>query len=169
MQKGGWSKVSYIKHSPLRWDTFLFSGRNQNSSILNKDITFMYISEFPEGSSAKDLFDLFRCIGSMLEVEISPRRNKFGKRSGLAGFVDVSDGRLLVVWLDNTIITGKKIHVNLPRFQRGHFEGVGRFGGMDKGNIGWDKERVVVKGKERVWFETRRKGISYAEAVVSIS
>ncbi|XP_058775277.1 uncharacterized protein LOC131649535 [Vicia villosa] len=78
----------------------------------------MYVSEFPEGYTARELFNLFGCAGNVVEVAISPRRNKVGKRFGFARFADVEDGRLLAVRLDNIIIAGRKIHVNLPRYQR---------------------------------------------------
>lgn len=54
----------------------------------------------------------------MVEVEISPRRNKMGKRFDFARFVNVEDGRMLAVSMDKIIIDGKKIHVKLPRFGR---------------------------------------------------
>ncbi|XP_058732931.1 uncharacterized protein LOC131604513 [Vicia villosa] len=164
MQEGGWTRVTYRKSSLLQWDIFPFGGRNQNPSTLRKEITSMFVSEFPEESSAKDLFDLFGCIGSMVEVAISPRRNRVSKRFGFARFVEVSDERLLAVRLDNIIIAGKKIRVNLPRFQWGVFGGAGRFGGSVNSR---EKNWGAPKGEEQLWYESRRNGKSYAAAVGS--
>lgn len=65
---------------------------------------------------AKDIFDLAGCHGEVVEVENSPRRSRMGKRSSFARFVNMEDGRMLAVRLDNILIDGKKIHVNIPRF-----------------------------------------------------
>ncbi|XP_058725718.1 uncharacterized protein LOC131597013 [Vicia villosa] len=67
---------------------------------------------------ARDLFQVFGCIGEISEVAISPRRNKVGKRFGFARFAEVSDVRLLAVKVDNVIFDGVKIHANVPRFAR---------------------------------------------------
>lgn len=71
----------------------------------------------------------------MVEVSISPRRNGIGKQFGFSRFVEVKDRRFLAVRLDNILILGKTIHVNLLRFPRG---GEGKGGGesstMSKGN-----------------------------------
>lgn len=67
---------------------------------------------------ANELFELFSCNGNIVEVAISLRRNRFGKRFGFARFSEVESLRLLAVKLDNIQILGKKIHANLPRFDR---------------------------------------------------
>lgn len=54
-----------------------------------------------------------------MEVSISARLNKFSKKFGFARFTGMADARLLAVKLDNIIIDGKKIHANLPIFDRG--------------------------------------------------
>lgn len=58
---------------------------------------------------------------------ISPRRNKLGRRFGFAHFLEVGDLRSLVVRLDNIMIAVSKIHINIPRFDRG--DPVGRTNG----------------------------------------
>ncbi|XP_058784296.1 uncharacterized protein LOC131659072 [Vicia villosa] len=65
-----------------------------------------------------DIFNLFGCVGEILEVVIPPWRNKFGKRFGFARFKEVKDERMLAVKLDNIQIDGRKIHANQPRFNR---------------------------------------------------
>ncbi|XP_058740987.1 uncharacterized protein LOC131613324 [Vicia villosa] len=167
MQEGVWTRVSHSKRVLPKWDVFPFGGRNRNPPLLNKVIVSMYVSEFPEVSSAKDLFDLFGCIGSVVEVAISPRRNKLGKRFGFARFVDVADGRMLAVRLDNTIIGGKKIHVNLPRFRKGWSGGAFRGGGSKSDlRVSQDvRAEAEVKGGKGVVDGIFREGCSYAEAV----
>lgn len=67
---------------------------------------------------ARDFFELFWCIGEVVEHSITHRKNKIGKKFGFARFKEVVDMRLLAVKLDNIIVDGKKIHANLPRFER---------------------------------------------------
>ncbi|CAI8607977.1 unnamed protein product [Vicia faba] len=99
-------------------------------------VMWIYFSEFPESSKAKDFFELFGCIGEVVEVAIAPRRNNIEKKSGFTRFIEVEDARSLTVKLDNVLIMGKKILANLPRYERyGGKEAVGRFGGT--------KERVT--------------------------
>lgn len=119
-------------------------------------VTSFFVSEFPDFYSAKNLFDLFGCSGNVVEVAISPRRNKFGKRSGFERFIDVDDGRLLAIRLDNIVIEGKKIHVNLPRFDRNQGGGKGR-----QGAPGYLRPttRKFAQGP------LRKESISYADAV----
>lgn len=100
------------------WDIFPAGGKNRNHRNEGVGVSSMYILEFPEFMTAKDLFDLFRCIGNVVEVLISPRRNKIGRRLGFARFQVAGDIMMLVVRLDNIQISGKKIHVNVPRFNR---------------------------------------------------
>lgn len=45
----------------------------------------------------------------------------------------MEDGRLLAVHLDNIIVSGKKLHVNLPHFQRFQESRNGEGGGGEAG------------------------------------
>lgn len=112
---------------------FPVRGRNRNYYDVNKEVMSLYVSEFPEAYKARDIFELFGCSGNMVEVAISPRRNKFGKRFEFARFTDVGDGMLLAIRLDNILIDGRKIHVNLPRLTRVTFGFGGRRGEAVKG------------------------------------
>lgn len=131
MQAKGWTKV-VPKRPNIRWDVFPFGGRNRD--VGTSPVTSFYVSEFPDYFNAKRLFELFGCSGSVVEVEISPRRNRIGKRFAFARFSGVEDGRILAIRLDNILIEGKKIHVNLPRFSR------------DQGTAGGRKIIAVSKG-----------------------
>lgn len=70
-----------------------------------------------------DIYKLFGCIEDIMEVVIPPKRNKMRKRFGYAKFKLGEDARLLALNLDNIIINGKKIHMNLPRFNINEGEG----------------------------------------------
>lgn len=129
-RRDDWEEVkkrSFKNWSP-RWDTFPWGGGYQN--LKQQPITSVNISAFRNYCNATTLFDLFGCEGKVMEVEISPRKNKFGRRFGFARFVEVEDDRLLAVRLDNVMVMGKKIYANLPRFERFKVLEEGRFGGM---------------------------------------
>lgn len=98
-----------------RWDSFPRDGESLKG---RKELCSFFISEFPERDRASNIFDVFGCIGSVVEVSISPRKNKWGKRFGFARFPEVEDQRLWGVKLDNVIFYGRNIHANIPRFER---------------------------------------------------
>ncbi|XP_058746299.1 uncharacterized protein LOC131619193 [Vicia villosa] len=168
MQKGGWTRVSYLRGTGSRWDTFPFGGRNRNFPLVNKEVISMYVSEFPEDYTARKIFNLFGCVGYVVEVAISPRRNKVRKRFGFARFTEVEDGRLLAVRLDNIIIAGRKIHVNLPRYQRGFIGGVVKRGVPRKGAERRMPLSANDKNRKLRGAENNRAGKSYAEVVAKV-
>src|SRR3954470_5350777 len=100
-QGGVWSRVSYdssVKKGRSSWDCFPWGGRSLNlpKDGVKQDVQSFYVSEFPDSHSAKDLFDLFGCVGKVVEVSIAPRRNNVGKRFGFARFVDVESDRKML-------------------------------------------------------------------------
>ncbi|XP_058749783.1 uncharacterized protein LOC131622758 [Vicia villosa] len=150
-----------------RWDCFPFNGgrKIRESEVL----VTIFFSDIPNRINAKGVFDLFGCHGDVVEVVIPPRRNNLGKRFGFARFVGVEEARLLGVRLDNIIIDGKKIHANVPRFERSISN---RGNSMARGKVA---EESGVRAKEssepEKVSESRnnnqgyRKGWSFAEAV----
>ncbi|CAI8600797.1 unnamed protein product [Vicia faba] len=81
-------------------------------------VILVYFSEFPDRCKAREFHKLFGPFGNVVEISIAPRRNKLGKKFGFVRFKDVADAQILAVKLDNVIVDGKKIHANLPRFER---------------------------------------------------
>lgn len=114
-----------------RWDVHPVNRRMERYG--EKSISDFFFSEIPDNNKAADVFGLFGFIGKIVEVVISPRRNKYGKRSGFARFSKVEDLKLLAIKLDNVTIYGKQIHANPPRFERGGGkEGFNSKGGFRK-------------------------------------
>ncbi|XP_058725760.1 uncharacterized protein LOC131597063 [Vicia villosa] len=115
---GNWMEPrrKQFRHWAPKWDSFSTSG-SLNRVDFSKLLS-LYISDFPEIIKAKELYDLFGCIGNVVEVSIAPRRNKSGKRFGFARFRDVEDVRRLEISVDNVQIAGHKIMANIPRFER---------------------------------------------------
>ncbi|XP_058747156.1 uncharacterized protein LOC131620160 [Vicia villosa] len=166
---GGMFLISKSEEVRTR-DGIHFHGGGGNQILREGKIAFVtsfYDSEFPDTYCARDLFQLFGCEGTVAEVFISPKRNGIGKRFGFARFSEVEDGRLLAVRLDNILILGKKIHVNLPRFARG----VGKVGGksfISTKGLHASSGGFAERKNEGMNFkkESRRENRSYADIVM---
>ncbi|CAI8618038.1 unnamed protein product [Vicia faba] len=100
----------------IKWDVSTMENREKKGKW--EKISSFYFSEIPDFTKAGDILQLFGCIGEVIEVVIPPRRNKVGKKFGFARFQKVEDEKVFVVKLDNVMIEGRKIHANLPRFDR---------------------------------------------------
>lgn len=100
-------------------------------------------------------------VGKTAEVSISPRRNVLRKQFGFSRFVEVLDGRLLAVHLNNIIILGKKIHVNLPRYERGVVKSNSGVSVVASGLFKGDSRGVHLNTKGFTW----RGSKSYAEVL----
>lgn len=94
-----------------------------------------------------------------MEVVVPPKRNKFEKSFGFARFQEVGDERVFAVKLDNVLIDGRKIHVNLPRFERK--SGIS----ADRGGKGESFRGPMFKGVGERRGEAYRNNVSYAEVV----
>lgn len=117
----GWQEVRQnrvFRNLKPSWDTFPLAGRFHNQGIQQPKVTIL---EIPYQTNAKELFDLFGCIGIVLEVSISPRRNNIGKRFRFARFIEVEDERMLRVQLDNVQVLRKKIHANVSKISKGWY------------------------------------------------
>ena len=84
----------------------------------NHDITTFYFTRFPEHTKEKDLWAHFKKWGDVREIFIPSNRNKGGRRYGFARFKGVQDERTLERRLDNIMIDGLKLYVNLPKYGR---------------------------------------------------
>lgn len=69
------------------------------------------------------MYNVFKEFGDINEVVITPRRDKRGKRFKFARFNNVENERMLAVKLDNIVIGTKKIHANVPKFNREMMKG----------------------------------------------
>lgn len=77
-----------------------------------------YITSFLEKLKATELYVLFQEYGTVDEVIIPSRRNKYGHRFGFVRFFEVADEALLATKLDNIFVGKQQLFVNIPRFQR---------------------------------------------------
>lgn len=62
-------------------------------------------------------------MGDVREVFISRKRNRSGRRYGFARFKGVDDVKQLERRLDNIVLGGLKLYVNIPKYERDTHEG----------------------------------------------
>ncbi|PWA40910.1 nucleotide-binding alpha-beta plait domain-containing protein [Artemisia annua] len=78
----------------------------------------IYVTNFPEGCSAKELFNACKQYGHVIDSSIPLKRSKEGKRFGFVRFINVFNVERLVnnlctVWNDRC-----RLQANVARFQR---------------------------------------------------
>nr|GFA92242.1 nucleotide-binding alpha-beta plait domain-containing protein [Tanacetum cinerariifolium] len=80
--------------------------------------TSIYVSNFPESFSAKDLFHSCKQYGHVVDTFIPFKRSKYEKRFGFVRFINVFNverlaSNLCTIWVDRS-----KFHANIARFHR---------------------------------------------------
>nr|GEY16867.1 nucleotide-binding alpha-beta plait domain-containing protein [Tanacetum cinerariifolium] len=80
--------------------------------------TSVYITNFPESVSAKELFHACKQYGHVVDSFILTKRSKNGKRFGFVRFIIVFNKERLVNNLCTVWVDRYKLHANIARFQR---------------------------------------------------
>ncbi|GJW57333.1 nucleotide-binding alpha-beta plait domain-containing protein [Tanacetum coccineum] len=85
--------------------------------------TSIFITNFPDSCSAKELFHACKQYGYVVDSFIPSKRSKAGKRFGFVRFINVFNEERLVnnlctVWIDRF-----KLHANIARFHRSPVNG----------------------------------------------
>nr|GEU32847.1 nucleotide-binding alpha-beta plait domain-containing protein [Tanacetum cinerariifolium] len=80
--------------------------------------TSIFVTNFPDSFSAKDLFHTCKVYGHVVDSFIPVKRTKGGKRFGFVCFINVFSvdrlvNNLCTIWMDRL-----KLHANVARFQR---------------------------------------------------
>ncbi|GKA13788.1 nucleotide-binding alpha-beta plait domain-containing protein [Tanacetum coccineum] len=84
----------------------------------------VYITNFPDTCSAKDLFHHCKQYGHVVDSYIPNKRSKTGKRYSFVRFINVFNEDRLVNNLCTVWIGRHKIHANLARFKRPPVSGI---------------------------------------------
>ncbi|PWA54239.1 hypothetical protein CTI12_AA425870 [Artemisia annua] len=80
--------------------------------------TSIFVTNFPESFSAKDLFQSCKQYGHVVDTFIPNKRSKAGKRYGFVRFINVFDVERLVNNLCTIWNNRLKLHANVARFKR---------------------------------------------------
>ncbi|GJW74964.1 nucleotide-binding alpha-beta plait domain-containing protein [Tanacetum coccineum] len=83
-----------------------------------KIYTSVFVTNFPESISAKELFNACKQYGHVVDTFIPTKRSRAGKRFGFVRFINVFSmdrlvNNLCTVWIDRF-----KLHANVARFNR---------------------------------------------------
>ncbi|GKC34626.1 nucleotide-binding alpha-beta plait domain-containing protein [Tanacetum coccineum] len=85
---------------------------------LVKISTSLFVTNFPDTCSAKDLFNFCKQYGHVVDAFIPLKRSKAGKRFGFVRFINVFSVERLVNNLCTVWIGHHRLHANITRFQR---------------------------------------------------
>ena len=139
-------------------------GRVQQSVVAvnwrdHSDISSFYFTRFTDDITEKDLSQHFKRWGDVREIFIPNRRNYNGRRYGFVRFKGVSDVQQMAWKLDNSVIGGLKLFVNVPKYNRARrtYENMGRQLKTDRGDM-------PIRG-QRNMQQPQRTTLSYADAV----
>ncbi|GJW31526.1 RNA-directed DNA polymerase, eukaryota [Tanacetum coccineum] len=78
----------------------------------------IYVTNFPDYCTAKDLFQSCKVYGHVVDSYIPIKRSKSGKRFGFVRFINVFSVERLVSNLCTLWIGKLRLHANTTRFQR---------------------------------------------------
>ncbi|GKB73009.1 nucleotide-binding alpha-beta plait domain-containing protein [Tanacetum coccineum] len=92
--------------------------RRTKEDDLSKISTSIFVTNFPEKFSAKDLFITCKQYGHVVDTYIPLKRSKAGKRFGFVRFINVFSVERLVNNLCTIWIDKYKLQANTTRFQR---------------------------------------------------
>ncbi|PWA93958.1 hypothetical protein CTI12_AA065780 [Artemisia annua] len=101
---------------------------------VSKISTSIFVTNFPESLTAKDLFNSCKKYGHVVDSFIPLKRSKAGKRFGFIRFINVFNverlvSNLCMIWVDRF-----KFHANIARFNRAPKNGGNpKHGGYDHG------------------------------------
>ncbi|GKC18060.1 nucleotide-binding alpha-beta plait domain-containing protein [Tanacetum coccineum] len=93
------------------------SKRTKEDDVL-KISTSVFVTNFPEQASAKDLWNACKQYGHVVDAFIPNKRSKAGKRFGFVRFIKVFDVERLVGNLCTVWIGKHRIYANAARFHR---------------------------------------------------
>nr|GEV33991.1 nucleotide-binding alpha-beta plait domain-containing protein [Tanacetum cinerariifolium] len=85
---------------------------------VQKISTSIFVTDFPDRAKAKDLWNVCKQYGQVVDAFIPNRKSKVGKRYGFVQFIRVYDVGRLVSNLCTLWMGSHHLHVNVARFQR---------------------------------------------------
>lgn len=74
------------------------------------------MTRFPEDTTEEELWQHFKKVGDVREVFISKRRNRNSRKYGFVRFKSVEDVYELERKLDNIVLGGLRMYVNIPKY-----------------------------------------------------
>ncbi|GJY86913.1 RNA-directed DNA polymerase, eukaryota [Tanacetum coccineum] len=94
-----------------------FYSKEDQTQQISKSV---FITNFPDHTRAKDLWELCNAYGSVVDVYIPFKKSKAGKRFAFIRFIKVNNFERLIQNLCTIWIGSFRLHANLVRFQKEH-------------------------------------------------
>lgn len=119
--RGGTRNNSRDRKDPQRsyaCSSFHGSRNTQTRWKDRSNTTSFYFTRFLENVNEMDLWGILGEWGQVREIFIPTRRNKEGRRYGFERFSGVIAVNRLERQLDNLVIGGLKLHINVPKYER---------------------------------------------------
>nr|GFA02871.1 nucleotide-binding alpha-beta plait domain-containing protein [Tanacetum cinerariifolium] len=127
--------------------------------------TSIYVTNFPDSFSAKDLFHLCKQYGHVVDSFIPIKRSKKGKRFGFVRFINIFNKERLVNNLC-TVWSGRfKLQANIARFQRTPVNGNMNFTKDEGGFMGKNSYMNKEDNGNSVAKEPTGRGYTYVQVV----
>nr|GEV42534.1 nucleotide-binding alpha-beta plait domain-containing protein [Tanacetum cinerariifolium] len=127
--------------------------------------TSIYVTNFPDSFSAKDLFHLCKQYGHVVDSFIPTKRSKNGKRFGFVRFINVFNEERLVNNLC-TVWSGRfKLQANIARFQRTPVNGNMNFRKDEGGFMGKNSHMNKKDNGNSMAKEPTGSGNTYVQVV----
>ncbi|GKA70153.1 nucleotide-binding alpha-beta plait domain-containing protein, partial [Tanacetum coccineum] len=117
LQSKGFLEFCFVLFRRILFSSSMGSFRSKEDDV-SKISTSIFITNFPETFSAKDLFLTCRQYGHVVDTFIPVKRSKGGKRFGFVRFINVFSIERLVNNLCTIWVGRLKLHANVARFQR---------------------------------------------------
>nr|GEW72947.1 RNA-directed DNA polymerase, eukaryota, nucleotide-binding alpha-beta plait domain protein [Tanacetum cinerariifolium] len=117
-----------------------------HTRLISKSI---FVTNFPDNTSSKDLWKLCQDYGTVVDVYIPNRKSKAGKRFALVRFIKVENidrpvGNLCTLWIGRM-----HLHANVVRFERSPIEASRSASSARPNHIGASSFATVLKGNNK--------------------
>ncbi|PWA50327.1 hypothetical protein CTI12_AA474700 [Artemisia annua] len=122
-----------------------FRSNADHTRLISKSI---FVTNFPDNTSAKDLWKLCQDYGTVVDVYIPNRKSKAGKRFACVRFIKVENidrlvGNLCTLWIGRM-----HLHANVVRFERPPIQASGSASSARPIHSGASSFATVLKGNK---------------------
>ncbi|GKF22660.1 RNA-directed DNA polymerase, eukaryota, nucleotide-binding alpha-beta plait domain protein, partial [Tanacetum coccineum] len=119
------SLISYFRfHFRFQILSVINMGAHKQTSLQSKEDKIskisrsVFVTNFPDGCTARDLWNVCNDYGTVVDVFIPFKKSKIGKRFAFVRFIKVSNFDRLIVNLCTIWIGRHHLHANAARFER---------------------------------------------------
>ncbi|GKA20030.1 RNA-directed DNA polymerase, eukaryota, nucleotide-binding alpha-beta plait domain protein, partial [Tanacetum coccineum] len=121
-----------------------FRSNADHTRLISKSI---FVTNFPDNTSSKDLWKLCQDYGTVVDVYIPNRKSKAGKRFAFVRFIKVENidrliGNLCTLWIGRM-----HLHANVVRFERSPIQASRSASSARPNHTGASSFATVLKGK----------------------